>query len=271
MKKLKINEEKFDNLNELSAYWLGFFAGDGTVVKRGNSYQITVGLAKKDKHHLGKLKSFLGSSHKIFKSRNNFIFTFRSLKIGSKLLDYGIIPNKSAGFWIKKRNLLLNRHFWRGLLDADGSLGVYNDKESLRLVGCYDILSQFFSYCKIVYPSTLNNKIRKHKNIFVIAFLTNTAKFFVKHFYENSSIFLERKKQIADMIIKYKRIDKRKGELNINSKLNQNKVNLIRRLADKKSQRELGRIFGVTHRTIQQILRYETWSYLAQEFTLPCK
>ncbi len=41
--KKDINEKAFDKIDENNAYWLGFLASDGTICKRGNSYQITIG------------------------------------------------------------------------------------------------------------------------------------------------------------------------------------------------------------------------------------
>ena len=59
MRKYNLNENFFDELNEKSAYWLGFLYADGYVSSYENS--IGISLKSEDINHLEKFKNFLNS------------------------------------------------------------------------------------------------------------------------------------------------------------------------------------------------------------------
>lgn len=201
-KRLNIDEEIFDKINEESAYWLGFLMADGCVFKTGNSYQIIIGLQKEDKKHLEKFKKFLRSGHKVSLYKNNCKFAFRSKKLGEKLISFGIVPHKGKNGCECSKELANNRHFWRGVIDGDGTLGIYirrdrgSSYEHLALVGSYNLMCQFFSYVKTICDTKANIYIDSG-NSFRVAFRYHKARTLTKHFYKDATIYLERKMQIA--------------------------------------------------------------------------
>lgn len=74
-RKYTINETVFSNINEYSAYWLGFLVADGYLphknVAKGN--QIILDIGTRDYNHLVKFKEFCG---------NNSPITTGSIKTG---------------------------------------------------------------------------------------------------------------------------------------------------------------------------------------------
>jgi len=114
-----------------SAYVLGFFAADGTMVinPRGSKY---IEFVSNDYEIIEKVCRLLGASQKISTKRRVVItnvLTYR-VQIGSRYLfdkfeEFGFSPNKSKTLEFPKiRNELL-RHFIRGYFDGDGCVSYY--------------------------------------------------------------------------------------------------------------------------------------------------
>ena len=201
------DEAAFEKLNEASEYWLGFIFGDGYVARRseGNAV-LQVTLKSSDLPHLEKLKKFLKSSTKIKAdkqwSTNRLVVTSR--KLVDTLEKYGITQRKSFTAKVRDRNLLKSRHFWRGLIDADG--GIYNGLIGSRrffelyLVGSKSMVTQFGEFVKERIIEN-KNRVRPHSSIYRIRFAGRTAVPVIAFLYSNCSVFLERKKQLADYIL----------------------------------------------------------------------
>lgn len=121
-RKYNVNENFFENIDdEIKAYWLGFLMGDGYQ----NGYEIVVNLSEKDVEHLYYFKKHIDSEHPI----NNNVKNTASLRIGSKKLceslkKLGCIQAKTfcATFPLMQSNF--ERHFIRGVFDADGCMYV---------------------------------------------------------------------------------------------------------------------------------------------------
>lgn len=117
------NDDFFEILTPLSAYWLGFIAADGTLTFKDKG--VSIKLALKDKSHLGKFKRAVQANSKIFyrSATNSVGISVYSGKIFDRLLNLGITPNKSLS--IKKVPIPQNlaSHFVRGVFDGDGWAG----------------------------------------------------------------------------------------------------------------------------------------------------
>lgn len=137
------NKNFFDNIDtEEKAYWLGFIWCDAYVCKRIRNgklreYQIKISLSEKDEDHLYKLKESLNAKHpirryslgkKAFKSKyQESRLMISNIYMGDVLYDkYGMIPNRhSVDRLIKYIPEKLERHFIRGVFDAEGSTSMY--------------------------------------------------------------------------------------------------------------------------------------------------
>ena len=207
-----LNRQAFDVETEESAYWIGMLITDGCVTyAKTGAAQIVLQLQHGDKGHIEKYRKFLGSSHKITYCKateknpyDSDRLCVSSDEIADRLLHYGIGPRKS--YTAKIIGLENNRHFWRGVIDGDGSIGLYKAKESncpkIGLVGSKYLCEQWREYALKIVPS-LYAEVKPRINIFRIEFNGNAAGDLVKHLYNNSTVALNRKQEIAARIFEH--------------------------------------------------------------------
>lgn len=152
----KFNEKFFDKIDsEEKAYWLGFLAADAGInipgIGRDAGWVLCVNLQKRDKHHLEKFLKALDRDAPLYEED-----TCVRLQVGSKhlvesLINLGITPRKSHSLkpWVGPKNL--QKHYWRGMFDGDGSVGKFFRTKGLisypvwtmSLNGNFDIVSAF--------------------------------------------------------------------------------------------------------------------------------
>lgn len=129
--RVKCNEHIFDVINTpAKAYWLGYLYCDGSIDLHNGYY---VGLWSIDLDQLQKFKRFLRGNQKIRFHKNKRIKNGAySITVGSRhlvqtLMSCGIIPRKtydhSISIYIPRGSL--ERHFWRGCIDADGHISIF--------------------------------------------------------------------------------------------------------------------------------------------------
>jgi len=202
-----LDETVFDVITEESAYWLGFLMADGNIchTKQGSPL-ISLCLHRKDEQHLIHFRSFLGSDHPLTRGANNSLkLNIRSTLLAKRLQKYGILPRKSLVAKVST-DLLFNRHFWRGVVDGDGSIGIYSSNKSryhnkpcFSLVGSKDLMNQFIEFSKEYSPDE-NIKTYPIKNISRISLRDDKAKTMIDILYNNCSIALPRKLNAAKNI-----------------------------------------------------------------------
>ena len=61
----RLRHDAFDELTPGAAYWIGFLFADGSVGRRGQSGIVGLRVSERDRDHVVKLRSFLGSTHAI--------------------------------------------------------------------------------------------------------------------------------------------------------------------------------------------------------------
>jgi transposase len=185
-----LDETVFDEINEESAYWIGFIISDGNIYKGRNSNSINFGVNIKDKEHLEKLKKFMKCDKPLYFNKNAAFIAFHSKKLQDKLAEFGIGPRKSNK--IKTPEILKNnRHFWRGMIDGDGWVYDYKTGPRIGLCGTIDIINNFNKFIN------KNNKIRKpykdNDNFGTVDYNGFSAISVIKLLYNNSNIYLDRK------------------------------------------------------------------------------
>lgn len=196
-RKYFFNQNAFDTITEESAYWLGFIMGDGCVSDRNT---LSIGLNDRDKLHLKKFMKFMNHDGGMYYNKKTHIneVVLCSKILTKSLSQYNIFPRKT--FTAKAPDNLKNDvNFWRGLIDADGSLGIYIEKRRnnrkygvVSLAGTHDLCDQFLTFVSNNICS--HNQVSKpHSNIFRVNFSYNKAKSIVEFLYENASTYLERK------------------------------------------------------------------------------
>ena len=202
---IPLDESAFDNITEHSAYWAGFLMADGCISYQDHhSPAIILILSAQDEAHLERFRAFLKSDHKIrkysrtdsFSTNPKVCYQVRSRRLVSALSRFGITAGKSTLGYV--RHLDTNRHFWRGLIDGDGSLFETRKKYlGLALCGTETLLEQFDSFIRIFKPDA-GSSIRFISGTFVLRCNTKTSRAVAKHLYQNCSVYLPRKKTIVD-------------------------------------------------------------------------
>jgi hypothetical protein len=209
-----VNDLFFNELNEKSAYWLGFIYADGYISKTENCIRIT--LSVKDEGHLLKFKNDIQSESPITYHMNryseNYPLTKKarvsifSKQIKEDLSKLGCNPKKSLNCRFPELPQNLIPHFIRGYFDGDGS--VYTIKPYGRMrnssIGISFIGTEEFIYVlkdKLEFPK--EKGIRKDKrlnvNIRILEFAGyNIVEKFRNYIYNNATVFLDRKKEIFD-------------------------------------------------------------------------
>lgn len=203
-RKYNVNENSFKNDKEESVqYWVGFLIADGSV--NGNTLKLK--LKYSDKDHVNKFKKFLNSEHPIkkikeFNDNETCVLKVHSKKIVNVLENkYNITPNKTKNVKAPKC-LAKNRHFWRGVIDGDGSVNFKNDRAFIGLwSGSIELLKQFEAFIKD--NVKIRNKITKgHRCYCFRNHSQKAAPKIIDLLYKDSNIHLNRKKIAAEKIIK---------------------------------------------------------------------
>lgn len=159
------DERFFREINtEEKAYWLGFLTGDGCIRKdpRSEHYFIGLGLKLEDRPHIEKFLRAVNAPKAhiydyAYKDRNGGVSIIRlsSKHMFQDLINYGITPNKSLKEvpWVGSPELM--HHYWRGILDSDGTVCCYTHQSHghkfkdwyIGICGSKEICSEFKQFC----------------------------------------------------------------------------------------------------------------------------
>jgi hypothetical protein len=199
---LPVWHEAFDELAPDAAYWIGFLFADGHVHQRKQEWapEVIVALAARDRTHLEKLKTFLRSGHTVGAGFTGAGFptgrlAVTSHRLGGRLLELGRYEGTIDP------QLVASRHFWRGLVDGDGSLGIYRNGRSaiLQLVGEYRYLAAFNEF--LISQRLAPRSIGHDKSIFQVRAQGSSAEPIVDLLYRDAPTALDRKAVIAQQIM----------------------------------------------------------------------
>lgn len=203
--KCRINSSVFNNIDtEEKAYWLGFIFADGNISSEGNRFEINLSI--KDIDHLIKLKNFLEYEEDIRVETHKEFGTVicrlavRNKELWDTLNDKGCTPRKSLTLQFPNisifENPLLIRHFIRGYVDGDGSLGIYNNIENLSILGTELFLKSILEYIPVLGYIRNKSSINYKNEAFELKYSSKKARQVARFLYEESTIYLERKYNI---------------------------------------------------------------------------
>jgi intein-encoded DNA endonuclease-like protein len=206
------NDENFFETidSEDKSYWLGFLYADGCVRIRKYGCELSLGLQYRDKGHIESFKRDIKSSNLIKDSINKYTYkgdiksamqsriSIYSCKIVNDLIKLGCVQRKSLITKFPKDLVPMNlvRHFIRGYFDGDGSICLYNEKRfKLYICGGSKIflekIKDIFNENDVKFQSII--QVGKHNYRLNIHRISDMEKIF-HYFYDESHIFLERKK-----------------------------------------------------------------------------
>lgn len=266
----------FTRKNEKTYYWAGFLIADGNVI---NDQTLRIELSEHDKDHLQKFATLLSSNKKISSRINNgghscVGFSIHSKKIVNNVKQlFNIIPAKSLIYTLPEYLILdpLVKHLIRGIIDGDGCFYVsgltqkeitktkINPKDhimKLKICGTKDLLNKIhtvFYNNKLV--DSINHSVSILENLNYIVYTGSCLKNIIKYLYEDSSIFLERKFEIAKLIDNV--IDDSKTIRHSKWYIEENltKEALEKDYIQNNNMNELARKYGVSNVTVKTYLK----------------
>lgn len=207
-----VRHDALDEVTPESAYWCGFLFADGNVHRRSMRQQpvLSVGVAERDLQQIVKLRSFLGSTHKICignRRHPSYQFHVASTRLSQRLCSLGRYEGPIS------QELVISRDFWRGLVDGDGSLGCYRKRPSgepsaqFRLCGERRTLLAFTEFLREEGSTGANLTVRPHKSIYSVGTTGWSAARIVQLLYGDAPVALDRKAEMARLIItKYRSV-----------------------------------------------------------------
>jgi predicted DNA-binding protein YlxM (UPF0122 family) len=195
------------------AYFLGLMFSDGCVYPEQN--QIIINLKENDKDILLKFKEYIKYTGNLFyiKSQKQYRLQIRSFDMCNDLIDKGCVKRKSL--ILKPPNHIPNtliRHFIRGYLDGDGSIGLYKRPNNQKLFSVVLLGTQYicdFIANEIKINLNINTNINKIKSIYRVAIYKKRDVIqFLNWIYFDTDLYLKRKYNIyLEMLDKIKEYD----------------------------------------------------------------
>jgi hypothetical protein len=214
------NERAFAEVTEGSAYWVGFIMGDGSIARDryGVASSTVISLAACDEAHILKFLRFAGSSqsptvqlmHGGFSPHASAVTaSIYSRPMVQDLLRFGVTHGKTKRASVEL--LADDRHFWRGLFDADGSLGIYShgrhgDGAHISISEPEPLISQFATYVRRNFPDHTVSVVRHPRTDVVrtIQLSNRIARSVVKLLYDGATVYLDRKMETARRVLDWR-------------------------------------------------------------------
>jgi hypothetical protein len=206
MIKRLVNHEAFDVVTNDVAYWIGFLFADGCVFHKENGgLTIQLRLSEVDRGHVEKFRQFLRSTHAItadppgnfggYQSRASVRFAVSSRRLAERLLEMGRYEGPIAP------ELAASRHFWRGVVDGDGSIWISKrGYVGFSLVGSQRLLEAFLGFLE---KRNLARRmtISPDKSIYQVSTAGHLAELIIDELYRNAPMALDRKAAAARPVI----------------------------------------------------------------------
>lgn len=214
------NFDYFHDINcEKKAYWLGFMFADGYIADNSNRYgedKFGITLHAKDINILEKFKTDIESTNPIVdvsdsKSQLRRII-MSSQKTVDDLISHGCVKQKSLILKppVGVPNELIH-HFIRGFFDGDGSI-YYNkskfEKHETWLIPSYSInITSTKEMIEWIIDQVgfghIFKEQRREKTWYYQQSGNNKVKQFCQYIYKDATIFMERKFQLYQDLLKY--------------------------------------------------------------------
>lgn len=208
-----IDEHCFDIIdNEYKAYALGFIASDGCIYNPAQEHKqniVKIAIKQIDEEVLQIMREAVFKTDKPINHRHGIsTLEISSNAICQKIEELGLHPNKTYGNTYVQLEEVLMKHFIRGYFDGDGSISTKCGKDNhtsdvsvaisgyyknmSKIINCLETYNIFATFCE-------DKRGRTKDDIFGSLTIPNKiAKYcFLKFLYEDSNIFLKRKKDLA--------------------------------------------------------------------------
>jgi len=188
--------------SEAKAYWLGFISADGSIKSKPSSV-VTLTLAAKDAAHVHAFARALQSTYKISDAVYDGFGQCRTSIVSERLVTglkrLGVHSCKSLTIQPAVVAPELVRHYWRGVVDGDGSIHRRaNGYYILNLVGTAEMLNGFVGVVE-QQIDLAQPRITPNGSIYITSYANKKARRVVNWLYSAASIALARKVELAQL------------------------------------------------------------------------
>ena len=212
-----MKEHFFQEINEeAKAYFLGLLISDGNVFKdnTGRQASISITLDLKDEYMLEKFKEVLQANTSVgHDGRGCGQVAVRSNIMAEDLAKYGVVPRKSYNTYLPLLSKEMMPHLIRGIFDGDGSImakpnpsndGHNRFLHSISFCGTHQLMEDISNYIleNLGIKTAVYDYKDRNLSELKIQNIDNIAKFGY-WIYRNSTIFLNRKKDIFNDFLKH--------------------------------------------------------------------
>lgn len=131
-------------------YWIGFVYADGSIIQsRKPTWQpsVSVYAHERDQKHLERFMAWLRCDKKLSSRSGRSVLSadITSRELVNWFEANGVHSNKSQT-GIPPEHLIQNRHFWRGVIDGDGSVGLSKYGPHIHLCGTKATVDAFVQF-----------------------------------------------------------------------------------------------------------------------------
>jgi hypothetical protein len=203
--KYQIDETAFAVINSESAYWAGFLQADGCIHETRYAPSIRLLLSAADLDHVNQFRVFLKGSRPVtvgtrstnFGTQHYAAFTVASHRLVNDLRTLGIGPGSHS----VAPTLAMNRHFWRGVVDGDGWIGI-SGTPRFSLAAHRPLLLQFLTFCEETCGLHIpKSRIEQIKGIHQLRAGGLAAVRIIHALYSDAPVVLERKRVVGERIL----------------------------------------------------------------------
>lgn len=200
-----VKSNYFEIGSEGAAYFYGLMLADGCMT--GRDKRLVIELQSDDSHILDTMKSELNLpnpvSHTVRKidstKASQLAFTVDGIYESFTKLGY---TTKKSTLEFAPERFLYNRHFWRGMVDGDGSISKVESKNRrVYLCGSKELCDQFLIYCQSVNPSISTQTALMKGNLYRLSITGIKAATVLNELYSDSTFKLYRKAYNAERLI----------------------------------------------------------------------
>jgi hypothetical protein len=174
-------------------YWAGFIHADGSISRALNCTRF----AQKDEGPVRALHSFLKLDTKVFFTSRisnfgrNEMYSLATSKVTKQLIALGI-KEEPAAF------LYNSRHFWRGMIDGDGTVIIPGDGyPRIMLCGNYDDMWAFSNWCARLFKYQGPKLYRQKTGVWYVGIGSGKAILLGEYLYRDTFSAVSRKSEVA--------------------------------------------------------------------------
>lgn len=186
----------FDALTPDVAYVIGLLQADGSN-QRGRGI-VCITLKASDAPLLSAVSERMAGGRPLRPDRyGNPKLMVQHRPLSDGLARWGVVSPKTHTASTHPA-LLMDRDYWRGVIDGDGSLCVGADgRRFLTLVGAEAICGQFLAFAR-AHGAGLRVSVRPHKRIYSVHLSGPQAVAIAQVLYQDAGLALDRKRAVAD-------------------------------------------------------------------------